>query len=511
MSAPQLPPGASSLPEALLPYQVQLLQATARSQVVVCEKSRRIGMTWGIGADAVLTAAAKRGQGGQDVFYIGFNLDMTREFIDTCAMWARAFVPASSEVSEFIFIDQAQGHVDRHIQAFRITFASGFEIVALCSRPRAVRGRQGYVIIDEAAFHDELDELLKAALALLIWGGKVLIISTHDGIENPFAQLVDDCRAGRRKYELLRVTFADALADGLFRRVCLVSGREWSPAAELEWANGIRDFYGDGAGEELDAVPRASSGRYLARALLERQGRDVPVLELALEETFVDLPEHERDARIDTWLDEHVAPLIVALSPEARSSVGVDFARSQDATVFWPLGSRDTRSSTPFLLELRRVPFTSQARALHWLCDRLPRFSGAAVDARGNGQYLAEVTRQRYGAHCVAEVMISDAWYREHVPPMRAALEDDTLSIPRDEDVLGDFRALGLVNGVPRVTGHTKGRGGQRHGDSAIACALALQAHRTIDAGPVTFAAGPALESNAAWGGAHPAFAGWGR
>jgi len=44
-----------------------------------------------------------------------------------------------------------------------------------------LRGKQGRVIIDEAAFHDNLEELLKAALALLMWGGEVRIISTHNG------------------------------------------------------------------------------------------------------------------------------------------------------------------------------------------------------------------------------------------------------------------------------------------------------------------------------------------
>jgi phage FluMu gp28-like protein len=44
---------------------------------------------------------------------------------------------------------------------------------------------QGKVLIDEAAFHDDLDELLKAAMALTMWGSHVVVISTHDGAENP--------------------------------------------------------------------------------------------------------------------------------------------------------------------------------------------------------------------------------------------------------------------------------------------------------------------------------------
>jgi len=123
----------------LLPYQQELVRAVAEHSVTVYEKSRRIGATWGVGAQAVLTAGAARDQRGMD-----------------------------GEIGEFLFSDQEDKGMERHIAAFRIKFASGFEILALASRPRSLRGRQGFVIIDEAAFHDDLQALLKAALALLI-------------------------------------------------------------------------------------------------------------------------------------------------------------------------------------------------------------------------------------------------------------------------------------------------------------------------------------------------------
>ncbi len=104
------------------------------------DKSRRVGATWGVGADAVLTAGSARTEGGMDVLYIGYNLDMAREFIDCCGMWAKAFMPACSEVSEFLFVEEGEKGAEKSIKAFRITFASGFEIVALSSKPRSLRG-----------------------------------------------------------------------------------------------------------------------------------------------------------------------------------------------------------------------------------------------------------------------------------------------------------------------------------------------------------------------------------
>lgn len=483
---------AEALPEALLPYQQELLAATRAHEVVVVEKSRRIGVTWAIAADAVLSAALERPAGGEDVLYLGYKLDLAREFIDTCAMWASAFALAAGEVQQFLFRDGE----DRDIQAYRIKFASGFDVVALSSRPRSLRGRQGYVILDEAAYHDDLQGVLKAALALLIWGGRVLVISTHDGVENPFNELCEEVRAGKRPFCLLRFPFDDAVEQGLYRRVCLARGLEWSEPGERAWVEGIRRFYGADAAEELDCIPRDGGGKYLSRALLEARAVELPILRLTLPSEFVDLPEPARVAEIDDWLREHAEPVLDRLDPSLRSFLGEDFARSGDLTILWPLQiHRTLRRVTPFIFELRNVPFTSQWQVVRWLINRLPRFGGAAFDSGVNGAYLAEVARQQYGPALIAEVQITEHWYREAMPVLKAAIEDDSIDLAKDAEVIDDFRAVELIRGVPRPR-HTQGEEGKRHGDSAIACALALHASREMDSGPMRFhAAGGRVSS----------------
>ncbi len=81
---------------------------------------------------------------------------------------------------------------------------------------------QGVVVIDEAAFHEYLAEVLKAALALTMWGAKVRIISTHNGSENLFNELITDSRAGRKRYSVHTITIEDACRDGLYQRICQV-------------------------------------------------------------------------------------------------------------------------------------------------------------------------------------------------------------------------------------------------------------------------------------------------
>lgn len=465
----------TKLPDIFLGYQKKAINLMATTAVGFVEKSRRVGLTWSIAADAVLNAAANKSAGGMDVFYIGFNLDMTKEFIDTCANWAKQFSYAAGEVQEFIFRD-GNGKDTKEIQAFRINFDSGFEIVALTSRPRSLRGRQGYVIIDEAAFHDDLKELMKAALALLMWGGKVLVISTHDGQDNPFNQYIQDIRAGRLKYGLLRIDFDDALRDGLYKRICLTRGLEWTQEAETAWRKEIIEFYADGADEELFCHPRQGGGKYLPGTLIESRMVDAPVLRFACANDFVFQSEITRQRTVEDWCEENLLPLLKALDPRFQHFFGEDFGRNGDLTSLFPLQlTQNLVRRVPFAVELSNVPFAQQRQIVWYILDRLPRFGGGAFDARGNGSQLAEETMQRYGSGRIHQVMISQAWYLDALPKYKAAIEDGTMLLPRDADILADHRAAELVKGIPQIPEkRSKGADGkQRHGDSLIAGAMA--------------------------------------
>lgn len=494
MSARELwPDERESVPHVLLGYQQRWCEDHA--EVKLCEKSRRIGLTWGEASDDVILASAAD---GMDVLYISYNQEMTREYIDTCAFWAKHFAKAVSQVEEFVFEDSDPDGSKRAIKAFRIEFASGHEIMALSSAPKNLRGKQGRVIIDEAAFVDKLGELMKAALALLIWGGQVIVISTHNGDDNEFNQMVEEVRAGRKPYSLHRIDFDDALADGLYRRICLVRGIEWTASGEAEWRRKIIDQYGDDADEELFCVPSQSGGAYLSRTLIAScMERGIPVLswtppkEKRDGKGFVDWPEQDRIAETNDWLQETVLPLLEGLDKDRPHRFGEDFARDLDLTVIWPIETLTALNHrVAFAIELRDVPFRQQEQILYFICDRLPNFRGGAMDARGNGQYLAEVARQRYGDNRIHEIMLTTNFYREHFPKYKAALEDKEIKIPDATEVMDDHRSVKKVKGVPclpdakRTQDKTKGK---RHGDSAIAGLLGWYAVENIDAGPMEF------------------------
>jgi phage FluMu gp28-like protein len=468
----------SEVPAVLLPYQQRWVEDD--SDLKVAEKSRRTGLTWAEAADDVLIAGRARSAGGMNVYYIGYNMDMAIEYIEACAMWARTFSQACGTIEEGEELFQ-DGNDEKAIKTYTIRFASGFRIVALSSRPANLRGKQGVVVIDEAAFHNDLDELLKAAIALLMWGGKVRVISTHDGMDNPFNQLVEDIRSGKRAGKVHRITFEEACVEGLFQRVCLRLGNVWSDEVQAMWKATIRKTYGDAASEELDVIPAQGSGAWLSGVLIEARMGVAPVLRYTCPPGFEKEPDNYRQQVIQEWLDLEVAPLLVQLSPKLQSVLGEDFGRSGDLTVITPAQiEQDLTRRIPFMLELRNMPHRQQEQILFYLCDRLPNFVKAAVDAGGNGSAVAEFLSQRYGYHRIEQIKFTETWYREQMPPLKAAFEDGTIVVPRDKDVATDLRLVKLIHGVARVPdARSTGKdGGQRHGDAAISIALMHYASR---------------------------------
>lgn len=432
----------------LLPYQQRLLDTTAVNQVTVCEKSRRIGFTWAVAADAILTAAAEKSAGGMDVFYIAYEKEMTREFIDTCADWARMFNKMASSIEETFW----EGDDDRQILAFRIKFASGFEIVALSSKPRGLRGRQGYVILDEAAFHDQLPEVLKAAMALLIWGGKVLVISTHNGVDNPYNQLVEDARAGRKPYALVRVTLDDALADGLYRRICLVRGIAWSAEAEAEWRASILAQYGDDADEELFCIPAQNAGSWIPP-------------ELIVAASHADAGRPELYSGGASWIGNDIA---------RRGDQWVAAAGERVGDVLWV---REERI-------LRDASFALQDAELDELVETY-RPIRVAMDQTGMGEKPVEDAKRRYGELRVEGVLFSGDRPLVLATEARRAFEEGLIRIPDDADLRADIRKIKRVTGATGAPRLQTGRDRSGHADRAWALFMMIAA--ASSAGPVRY------------------------
>lgn len=474
---------AERIPHILLPYQQRWHEDQAA--IRIAEKSRRIGFSWGcMAAESVIEAGAQR---GMDQHYMGYNKDMAAEFIGDCAFFARAyqkvlqsaaFEAEAIQVRKFSLLIENER---RDIVQYSIRLASGFVIQALSSNPHNWRGRQGHARIDEAAFHNNLAEVIKGAMAFKMWGGRVDVVSTHNSEENEFNQLVKKCRGGQLPgWSLHRNTFDDALAEGFFRRVCLVKGWQYSVEAEVKYRDDTRADYpnAEDAAEELDCVPKRGSGAYFTRAHIEKCWvAGIPHLRYAVEADFF-----VRQDRLDIvarWISETLDPVIKGIDKRFRTAAGMDFGRDADLSALWVLQeAQPAQWRTCFVLELRRMPFDCQRMILFYVLYALPLFFQAKLDSRGIGRQISEEAQQEFGLQKVECVPLTAQWYAIWFPRYRTAYEDHSINVPMSEDIVLDHRRVRLTNGQPSMdAGRDKGSDGQnRHGDTAVAGVLAWAA-----------------------------------
>lgn len=404
--APMLAGGA-----ILLPYQSKAIDLARKSKLLAIEKSRRIGLTWGIASEATLVAASKRSAGGMKVWYMGYDLEMAREFIDTCAMWARAFNCAIKSFGEYVFEDK---HGD--VKAFRIQFASGFEIVSLPSVARSLRGKQGWFILDEAAFVGDLDEVLKAGKAFVIWAGKLTIISTHDGEGNAFNTLINEIKAppkdGKKslKGATMKITFDEAVEDGLYERVKLVTpanDNEPFPNKE-EWVAEIRGIYGDNASEELDCIPSVGGAAWIEDEDLRNA-----------ESNDAGIPEKYTGARV---------------------VIGRDVARRRDYAVIWAFEIIDGIMWLRDAWEGQNVSFKEQDKIFNAMMEKYNAI--AAIDQTGMGEKVVEDLQEKWGEARVKGVLFSAPMKLNLATIYRNHFEAGTIRIMRDKSVRADHRSL---------------------------------------------------------------------
>ncbi|HBT44316.1 MAG TPA: hypothetical protein DEB21_20645, partial [Rhodospirillaceae bacterium] len=337
------------------------------SDLKLCKKGRRTGITWAEAQDDTLIAASAPEAGGDNVFYIGDTKDKGLEWIGYVAHFARFIEghrPAIHEFEDDIeYVDDDGKRIVERISGFTVKFDSGFRCSALASRPEVIRGLQGVVVIDEAAFHTQVRRVIDACNALLIWGGRIRIISTHNGVKNPFNDLVKEAEAGKAPYSVHCYTFDDAVRNGIFERVCMKRGETPTPEGFNAWYKKVRGSYGTRIAamkEELDVIPQEGAGKLLTMVQIEAcMTRDYVVKRWTPpDEGFVDWPQEARRAIMQLWLNTEIAPILDTFPKNRMTAVGGDFAMRQDRSCY-PIGytAQDLVRHVPLILELWRVPY----------------------------------------------------------------------------------------------------------------------------------------------------------
>lgn len=233
-----------------LPYQISWLND--KNPIAVCEKSRQIGWSYIHAFRAVYKAV----NDSRDTVVTSYNKPSVRQFIKDCTFWAKLFNVIFKITTDKDILK------DRNINIFEIRFSNNRTITALPGDAVNLRGYSGRdIVIDEAAYRSQpLDDILAAGMAAIIHGGTIRIGSTHCGTDSDFNNLIKDVRIGKKPFSIHRTTFKEAIAEGLYKRLCVRNKTPWSLEDEAIWIKSIYDNYGIRAQEELDGIPSDFSG-----------------------------------------------------------------------------------------------------------------------------------------------------------------------------------------------------------------------------------------------------------
>lgn len=228
-------------------YASQLRWLVDESPLMIADKGRQVGFSWTDSLKSV-RAALK----GESTYYTSFNKDTTENYIRYCTKWAKALNHVVKVTHKTEFINS------RDTLIYRLKFNNGSSITALAGNAVNLRDKAGHIVIDEAAFRQNLEQIMDAALAILIWGGTVRLFSTHFGADSYFNQLLQE--ADKREFSRHHVPFKKALSEGLYKRVCNRKGVLWTQESEDLWVQSLYTKYGLGADQELDCIPSEDAG-----------------------------------------------------------------------------------------------------------------------------------------------------------------------------------------------------------------------------------------------------------
>lgn len=388
-----------------LPYQLRWLADERR--IKVWEKSRRIGATYTQAYEDVRDIVTKK---VRKVWFSSADETAAREYIEYCEHWTRVFDVAAKSVGYTVLENE------KDVKTLTIEFPGGRKIHGLTSNPRKFRSKEGKIILDEFAHHDEPRKLWIAAKPCITWGYPLRILSTHNGANNLFYKFIErikkpDGDKNKLKWGLHTTPIQLAAEEGFVSKIL---NKQVTPAEIQAWLDNERE---DCADDETWYQEYCCQALDEATAFLtyEMIGKcEKSDLELGLEDLQGDL------------------------------YVGYDVARKKDLSVIWGIERLGTHKYTRFYRVLKNTPFHIQRDIFYSLCKH-PRFRRACIDKTGIGMQMAEEAARAFGQLRVEGVTFTSRSKEEMAYHMRQQFDDVLVSIPEEPEIREDLHSIKKV------------------------------------------------------------------
>jgi len=467
-------------------------------------KSRRIGLTYGHAYDRT----SRRVRGLQrKAYYTGISLDMAREYIDYCAFHAKRLSVVSTIIpGECVArYRSADGKVRKvKVNTFTIEFPAGGSIIALPSRPAAMRGRDGDMDADEWPFHENQAELYKAAVSVTKWGGQFAGWGSHNGdgtlvwaIERgmrkvlaalgvmeldghpdiPLDILVAKARElhFRPAMSIHRITIVRAVASGLVELLNRVTGANYTRESFLAECHD-ECLNGEHYQQEYMCVPTTAQAAALKYHTIEAcQHEDCPAPLDGLER-----------------LDEAVATLRRCYTGGPGYG-GMDIGSTQDPSVLWLWEGVGDVLWTRLILRLRDCRMPDQEYAVERLAA-VVRLVRCAILKRGVGVGILEHLVRRLGEGRIVGIDETNPVKVGLAAGIIQAFEDRRVRVPVDDSVKEGLHAVRETRTPGNLVSYDAPRGTQGHGDEFWAAAAGLDC-ATLSSGGLTIASAADLHA----------------
>lgn len=424
----------------LLPYQVRWL--ADKSDLKAWEKSRRIGADYTEAYDVAQSRITEKRN--EHYWYSSADESAAYEFAEYVRFWMKVYGKVADYFTEQIPDPKTQ----QTATAFCVRFPCGARMTAMTSNPRRFRSKGGDVGLSELAYHDDERAMYDAALPCITWGGKLRVMTTHNGEDTFFNRDIvqpakrikaGEAVPGAMPFSVHTVTIVAAVNEGLVEKINETKGTHFTREEFLARVRGMCRNE-DQWNQEFMAIPSTNASAWLPYELLESCQSDLA----GLPSNFSDGPRY----------------------------IGMDVGENQDPTRIVTLERVGDVLWVREIVTFRAEPLRIKEDAL-LVRQRHAKVVRSCIDGTGVGAQIAQAAQaEGKGESVKFSLPVKDAL----ASPLRGLFEDQRIRIPRDAEVREDLHAIRMtrtISGAPRFDAERTEAG---HADVFWALALAVNA-----------------------------------
>jgi hypothetical protein len=194
------------VPFNLFPRQREIVYAYEKHRYNLITKPRQAGISTTTQAYMAIKAGFADPDNPEIILVIANKLKLSQKFLKGIKdylkqlprwIWGPEYYGSPENLKRSIFITDSK---------IEIELPNGSQVIAVATSEDALRGyTPTYLVFDEAAFIDNGDAVYTAAMSSISTGGKVILISTPNGMDPLYHKTYEQSKSGKNKYHIIEM------------------------------------------------------------------------------------------------------------------------------------------------------------------------------------------------------------------------------------------------------------------------------------------------------------------